>query len=546
MRRGLPLLAALAAASLSSLGYAQTATSPVVGQDRPDQNPRAAPPGRGAPAPAPPRAAQPARAIAPFTVTAVRVEGSSLPAAAIEAVTHRFVGSSVDGEGVNRIADAVAAAYKGGPVALYTVTVPAQDFAGGVLRLTAVEGRIVEAVIQGNVGDRDMGLVRGYVARLTAETPLTRRTLERYIQLIRDVPELNADIQLVPSATLGEVRLQLTLHPRTARFAIAVNNRGTALLGRTQFEGDAYLYSLFRQGDQTRLTVAVPDHPERFQYYAATHRTPIGTDGMTAQVNVGYLRTRPDFLDLNGHAYSAGFQLSHPLVRSFSDAVFVTLGIDGLNSDNALFGQYLSQDRTRAVRAAVSYGHETPDSFFNVSGSASLGLGGALGARTLNPQGTELDFKKLNAKAIYNTRVARQFVLRLDVAGQLSGDRLPGSEQFALGGDEFGRAYEAALVSGDKAVAGSLELAFRPQTGLPAVLSGSELYGFVDGGEVWYRARYGFPTDRLKVASAGGGVRVALAQKVEIQVEAARGLTNPVFFLDRKDTRVVAAIRTIF
>jgi hemolysin activation/secretion protein len=545
MKRGLPLAAALTAVSLTTLAHAQTSTSPVVGQDRPDQNPRTTPRGEAAAPPAQ-QAAPNTPTVAPFTVTAVRVEGASLPAARIEAVTRRFVGQRVDGEGVNRIADAVAAAYDGGPIALYTVTVPEQDFAGGVLRLAAVEGHITETVIQGEVGNRDMSLVRAYAAKLTAETPLTRRTLQRYLQLIRDIPELNPDVQILPGDKLGEVRLQLTLHPRTFRFGVAVNNRGTALLGRTQVELDAYAYSLFRQGDQTRLTFAAPTKIERFQYYAASHRTPIGANGMTVQANVGYLRTKPAFADLNGHAYSAGLQVSHPVVRSFSDAVYVTLGVDGLNSDNALFGQRLSQDRTRAVRLAASYSHETRDSFFAVSGSGSLGLGDALGGRTLNPMGSELDFAKFNAKAIYNTRLAKHFVVRGVVAGQVSGDRLPGSEQFALGGDEFGRGYEAALISGDKAVAGSLELALRPQSGLPQVLNGSELYGFVDGGRVWYRARFGFPTDRLELASVGGGVRVAIKQKVEFQVEAARGLSNPVFFLDRKDTRVIFAVRSIF
>lgn len=545
MTRGLPLAALFTAASLSTLAHAQTSTSPVVGQDRPDQNPRTAPRGETAP-PQTQQAGPAAPAVAPFTVTAVRVEGSSLPAPAIEAITRTFVGQRVNGEGVNRIADAVAGAYAKGPIALYTVTVPEQDFAGGVLRLAAVEGHIAETVIQGEIGGRDMSLVRAYAAQLTSETPLTRRTLQRYVQLIRDIPELNPDVQILPGQTLGEVRLQLTVRPRTFRFGVAVNNRGTALLGRTQVEVDAYAYSLFRQGDQTRLTFAAPTQIDRFQYYAASHRTPIGTNGGTFQVNAGYLRTKPAFADLNGHAYSGGVQFSLPAVRSFSDAVYVTIGLDGLNSDNALFGQRLSQDRTRALRLAASYSHETQNSFFAVFGSGSVGLGDALGGRTLNPEGSELDFKKFNAKALYNTRVAKHFVVRGAVAGQISGDRLPGSEQFALGGDEFGRGYEAALISGDKAVAGSLELALRPQSGLPQLLNGSELYGFIDGGKVWYRARYGFPTDTLKLASVGGGVRVAVKQKVELQVEAARGLTNPLFFIDRKDTRVIFAVRSIF
>lgn len=74
----------------------------------------------------------------------------------------------------------------------------------------------------------------------------------------------------------------------------------------------------------------------------------------------------------------------------------------------------------------------------------------------------------------------------------------------------------------------------------------SEAYVFVDGGSVWYEARYGFPTQKLSLGSAGGGFRLAVASKTEFQLEAARTLPNVTPFLDRNDTRVIFSVRTIF
>ena len=39
-----------------------------------------------------------------------------------------------------------------------------------------------------------------------------------------------------------------------------------------------------------------------------------------------------------------------------------------------------------------------------------------------------------------------QAALRVNAAGQWTKDRLPGTEQFALGGDEFGRGYESGIL----------------------------------------------------------------------------------------------------
>lgn len=547
MIRSLTLAAAVAAATLPMTAKAQTSPSRAVSQDRADQSAPVRPQGAGEtprPAPAPDA---PAPAIAPFTLTAVRLEGSSLRPDRVEAASRPFVGQTVDGAAANRIADAVAAAYaQDGRIALYTVFAPDQATEGGVLRLTAVEGRIAEIGLEGPIAGKDMSLVHAYLAKLTAERPLTRRTLQRYVSLIRDIPGLESNINITPTGQLGEVRMDVALRPRQVRFGASINNRGTSLLGRTQVQLDAIGYGLLRQGDQTRLTFAAPTQVERFQYYGLAHATPIGANGMTAQANVGYLRTKPDFADLNGHAYSAGFQVSYPVLRSFSEAIYLSAGIDGLNSENALFSRTLSQDRVRAVRLAASYGKETPDRFYGARASVSVGLGDALGGRTLNPGGADLSFTKFNASATWSSRFARHFVVRLNTAGQVSGDRLPGSEQFALGGDLYGRGYESALISGDKAVAGAAEVAFRPTGGLPDALGGSELYAFADGGKVWYRARYGFPTETLKLASVGGGVRVAVKQKLELQLEAARGLSNPIAFLERKDTRVIFTVRSLF
>jgi hemolysin activation/secretion protein len=477
----------------------------------------------------------------------VVLEGSSLPPAVVDEATRPFIGRTIDALAASRITGALAAAYAKSQIALYLVQVPAQDFGqDGVLRLRATEGYVGEVVLQGPIQGRDMSLARAYLGKLAAEKPLKRRSLQRYVALIRDIPELNAEVQLKETTELGRMRLEVTARPRTVRFGLAVNNRGTALLGRTQVQGDLNLYSLLRQGDQTRLSLAVPTQARRFQYYSAFHSTPLGTEGTTLSLNLGYLRTRPAFYDLRGNAYSAGVQLSHPLVRTAEKSLYLTAGLDGLNSSNALFGQRLSTDRTRTARLGAAFNWEKPNRYLGASATLSRGLGDVFGGRTLNAQGVDLEFTKLNLRAAFNTRVGKPFVIRLNVAGQMTGDRLPGSEQFALGGEEFGRAYEAALVAGDRAVAGSAEFALRPRKGLPKRIEGSEAYLFMDGGRVSYLARYGFPTQRLNLGSYGGGIRLAVVRRVELQLEAARTMPNKAEFLDRKDTRLIFATRTLF
>src|SRR3546814_14523693 len=67
-----------------------------------------------------------------------------------------------------------------------------------------------------------------------------------------------------------------------------------------------------------------------------------------------------------------------------------------------------------------------------------------------------------------NHLIGREVAVRLSGTGQLSGDRLPASEQFTLGGDSIGRAFPSGYVVGDKGYGLSAELAWAGAKPWPA------------------------------------------------------------------------------
>lgn len=533
---------AIALAASPGLAAAQTASSPIVPQSRADQ---AIPTARDVAPPANPNpTAQPGvPAIKPFQLTGVVVEGSTLPVAKLRAAWAPFVGQSIDGAGLAKVSDAVVAAYKASDIALYTVLIPNQDFQGGVLRVRALEGYIDAVAVEGGRGEDGGKQLNRYLAKLKAERPLTKRTLQRYVSLIRDLPGMKAEVSFANGGSDRAVRMVLRLHLAPVQAGAAINNRGAAFLGRTQAMVELYLNGLLDGGDQTHFTLARPTDGRSFQYYSASHLEPLGGAGATVQLNLGYLKTRPKGVPLRGEATSVGLQLSHPLVRSYDRDVYLTLGLDGLNSNNALLGVNISDERTRALRAGVSYKGQAARRQWFASGAASFGLD-ALGARTVDPALSDVSFVKWNLRGGYNVEVVKRWVVRLNAASQWTNDRLPPSEQFALGGNEYGRAYEAAVTAGDYGYAGSVELAFRPG-GLPRQLDNAEVYGFIDGGRLWYRGRLGFPKQAAELSTAGFGLRAPIGAKSGLQLELARALPNGSGFLERDEWRGVFALRTL-
>ncbi|WP_174300264.1 ShlB/FhaC/HecB family hemolysin secretion/activation protein [Caulobacter sp. S45] len=483
----------------------------------------------------------------PFRLLDVQVQGSSLSPALLQRAYGPWLGRMVGETDLKAVADAVAGVYAAhSDVALYGVLIPAQSFQDGRARIEVAEGFIQGVRVTAPAGSRrSNALLKHYLARLVAEHPLRRSSLERYSALIRDIAGLDATLDFAPGTRPGGQVLVVSTRPRTAELGFGVNNRGTAFLGRTQVDVDLALHSLLRQGDDTHLTVAFPTDLDRFRYYGLSHAQPLGASGASVLASAGYLQTRPSFADLHGHALTLGVSATAPVLRRNAQSVYLTAGLDGVDSDNALLGQEISNDRIRTLRVGASYIRQNTRVFLLLNGSANFGLDG-LGAHVLSPEISDVRFSKYTVKMNVNTALTDDLVLRLDGAGQYTTDRLPGSEQLALGGDEFGRAYEAAIIAGDQGVAGSAELAWKLARIVPASLRASEVYAFADGGETRRLTRPAAPEALQQLASLGGGARIAVTGRAVVQIEADRGLLDPIATEDHESWRGVFSIRSSF
>jgi hemolysin activation/secretion protein len=126
----------------------------------------------------------------------------------------------------------------------------------------------------------------------------------------------------------------------------------------------------------------------------------------------------------------------------------------------------------------------------------------------------------------------------LALTGQYAFNLLPSSEEFSVGGELFGRAYDAGEIVGSSGFAGKLELRYGGTTAWP-FLRKYTLYGLYEGGKVW---RVREPLFDRSLASAGLGVRTDFAKGLAGYLEVNRPLTKVVLQEQNKDDRVFAGI----
>ena len=458
-------------------------------------------------------------AIAPFVLRAVDIRTLPVVAGDIQRAVDPFIGQTLDNEGLARLRATVSAALSR-RAALPIVAIDTRESTNGVLRITAAPGRVGRVAIYGDIKP-DVELMRGYAGRLAAETPLTRETAERYLSLIADIPGAKTTLESVPSATPGATDLGFDIDFTRWVVETDINNRGSQTLGRTQVTGAVTLNGGFRMGDQTRLAVTVPTDPEQFQYVSLSHRQPLGSDGMAVSLAAGKLRTRIDGLD--GDATTLAAVVSWPMIRSYRRNLVLSAGLDGLNSDNAVFGNLVATEKVRALRGSAAFGQIMTNATLNASATLSRGIDG-LGSEV--DAFTDADFIKFNGRIDAAKAFGRSIRLSGAVAVQYSEDRTPTAELFSLGGSDFGRGFGSGLLVGDSGYGARIEAAWRPGF-VPRPFAGTEVYAFADGGEVTVNARGPLSDRSESLMSAGGGVRIAIADKVMVELEGARAVDDP-------------------
>jgi hemolysin activation/secretion protein len=180
------------------------------------------------------------------------------------------------------------------------------------------------------------------------------------------------------------------------------------------------------------------------------------------------------------------------------------------------------QDHIRAIGVRAGYqqhDHIRGANYLSLSLRQGLEIlgGSERGDAELSRADGSGSFSKVNVILTRHQLLSEQWSVVVSGAAQASSTGLLASEEFYLGGAQFGRAFRSADVSGDAGAAAFAEVRFEQRLESPIAKS-YQLYGFVDAGTVWDRYSGG---GRISLSSFGGGLRLALEDSFLASVEIA-------------------------
>lgn len=377
--------------------------------------------------------------------------------------------------------------------------IPDQDVVDGVVEVQVIEGKLERINVEGNRWFNSSYL-RDRLS-LGSRTPVLLAPLQEQLQLLqqdRRIERINAELR--PGEQRGESVLNVRVADRNPFHAsFEVNNYQTPLVGEIRGIGTLSHDNVTGRGDQ--LSVSYGHSRGGFPIIDVSYALPFNRYGTTFSP---YYR-RYDFklveqpfepLNLNTNTEIIGMSLRHPIYRTVTDEVALTLVGEHLFTQSFIFGDtpfslfpgfQNGAATVSALRFAQEWTHRTLDTVLALRSRFSIGvnvLGATINEEPNRPDGQFFSWlgQVQTIKQYGDAFLGMQLLGRMDL--QLANSPLFPLEQVSFGGRYTVRGYREVTILRDNVFIASLEPRFpllRWKTGEPMV----QFAPFVDVAHGW-------------------------------------------------------------
>ena len=455
---------------------------------------------------------------------------------------------------IYEIAQKITNKYRNDGYILSKAIVPPQKINDGVVHLRIIEGYIDKIKIQGPVrGPRK--LINKYKKNILKSRPLRAYDLERYLLLIDDLPGVTAKSILTPSEDKpSATTMTLILADKAFVGHIGADNRGSKFNGPYQFLGGVTVNSLLGDNSRAGLQGVLTSQTEELLFLNAFYDLPINQEGTRLFFSSSVSESEPGStlkqFDINGDSTSITLRLTHPFLRSRGKNLTGHLGFSGRNSTTKILGSLDSEDRLRVMNMGVSYDYADEYKGINLirlNLSKGLNIFDATesGSSNLSRSRGKSNFTKLTGNLMRIQNLSPSWNLLGAASWQYSFDKLLASEEFGVGGSQYGRAYDSSEITGDHGIAFKVELqkAFRPAWDY---LSDFQLYSFLDYGSVWNKVQTSTGAKRQDLTSIGLGMRFNITDSISGYLEMNQPISDNVAAEGNKDPRLFFSLSNRF
>lgn len=476
-----------------------------------------------------------------FVLNDIVVEGPEiLPRESLRSLYTDLVGKQVTLLQAFDVLARIQAAHREAGFVFTRVVAPPQEIDGGVFKVQVIEAFIGDVVVEepeGSVGP-PLPLIEKIAGNLKGVKNPTLAQLERVLLLLNDIPGLTQATAVPrPGTGLGAVDLYINVVRDPFSGVFFADNRQSPVLGPLILGVSLEASSWSSAGDTTTLSVFntagdnLPDDLTERNIVQLEHQRNIGSDGTIVKLRALASLNRPgdtlEPLDISGEQFNIEASIEHPLRRTRSLSLWASAGVEAEENEVQTQGGQATivNDSLRVgyLGARLLQRDDLGYTRADVQVRQGFGILGASnpGESNLSRFDGRAEFTSLRGsidREIVIPYAGRKLSVFATALGQVSSDPLLSSEEFAVGGQQIGRAYDPSEFTGDSGVGAAWELRYQTDFDVQGAQVGAQFYGYADIAEVHNR---GSAIDSENLKSYGGGVRVSLPQDISISGEVA-------------------------
>lgn len=466
-----------------------------------------------------------------FQLQSLEIEGSTVyTTEELAPFYQEFVGQEISLKDLYDVANQVTQQYRDDGYILSVALVPEQTISDGAARLQVIEGYVETVEFEGATPRQEKRL-QGFGKKIMAQRPLNIKRLERALLLVNDLAGTQVRSVLSRGSSQGAAVLTAKVDYDPLDAFVDLSNRGTDEVGPLRIQAGLFLNTA--TGEQITLRGATsPFDPEELGFGRVEFDLPVGHDGWEVEIGTGFTAVQPEgdleAFDIFGRTFTADVGVSYPLVRSRRTNVRLNSKLDFLDSRSTTrftgVSEPISRDQLVVWRAGVSVDRRDRNGQTQVSAELSQGLGGTTPSNATEPlsraQGSAV-FTKAAINLSRTQRLPGKLNLALSGTAQATADDLLVSEQFGLGGSQFGSAFDPDEVLGDSGygLRAELQRPFFYQASDTNMVT--QPYVFVDYGQVFRETPTAVENGSDALSSAGLGVRQTIGDSLSASLELA-------------------------
>lgn len=442
-----------------------------------------------------------------FSVTGFEFAGNTVYSGAdLQALVADYLNRPISLLDLYAAADRIAEHYIAKGYTLASVTVPPQKIDGGTVRLLVSEGRIGAISAENNQVYRFHQL-RAYLEDVHPGSPYRSADLERGLRALNELPGLKVRAVVRPGEAYGTSDLVLRTEEKAVEGSLTLDNYGRDSIGEMRLSAVGQINNPLGAEDQLQL-MALASEDGLLKYGYGAYSLPITMSGTRLAFSYGHAQFEVEDAPLEGRNHSARVQIEHPLVRSASDLLTMTVGGSYTRANSDFATLFLNETVVTLFELGGTYSHIYANAAisqvslnfatnFERLTRAELVAAATNGTRLTGDQRIRAELDLQHVQPLY-----RGLQLMLRANGVYSPDPLADTQQYSLGGPNSIRGFPASEIRGDRGYFGQVTLR------QPFSLGPLKLYGrvFADSGVVTVVDALPGVSERETLTSAGVGL----------------------------------------